>query len=643
MAISPINITRVSHHLKTMSLLDSLQRNARALLIEQTRLSTGRSFITPSDDPIAASQALHLHASIKKQNQILDNLLHADLMLSSSDDALREVNDLLIQAEAIASSSIGALAGPEQTANAELIASIRERLMEIGNRNVNGSYLFAGRDTQSAPFVSALGGVAYVGDTGDILTRVSPLEQVRINALGSELFGALSAAIGSSADLSPELTLQTRLEDLGGANLKGVRKGIVLLADTGGTLLQVDLTSADTVGDVVDMINAAAVAGGLNVSIQIDGSALSVTGSGVTIRDAANGATASDLGIVFPPSDPSSGTVANLRPRVTPNTPLASLNGGAGISLDGGIRITNGNEIVEIDFSDAVTVQDVLNKINTAGIFVRAGINALGTGIEVVSQVSGMRTGISEVGGTAAASLGLISLRESTPLQSLNFGAGVEILPGEPDLRITAKDGAVFDVNLDGAETVGEVVDMINAAASDAGVSVEAALSVSGSGIAIGDNTGGTGALSVGRASEASFAVDDLGLLKSVPDPETELVGDDVTMVRADGIFTALMELERSLRENDERGISLAAQRVTEFSRNVTREHGLIGAQAQAMHARVEQTENAVATTRALLSQVEDADYTEVITRFQQAQTALQASLLSGSQLMNLSLMDFIR
>ena len=47
-------------------------------------------------------------------------------------------------------------------------------------------------------------------------------------------------------------------------------------------------------------------------------------------------------------------------------------------------------------------------------------------------------------------------------------------------------------------------------------------------------------------------------------------------------------------------------------------------------------------STQELLSEVEDLDYTEAVTKFQQAQTALQASLLTGSQILNTSLLDFL-
>jgi len=52
--------------------------------------------------------------------------------------------------------------------------------------------------------------------------------------------------------------------------------------------------------------------------------------------------------------------------------------------------------------------------------------------------------------------------------------------------------------------------------------------------------------------------------------------------------------------------------------------------------------ENVKFSTQEFLSRIKDVDYAESITKFQQYQTALQASLMVGSRLMNLSLMDFI-
>jgi len=644
MAISPINFTRVSHNLRTLNMLETLRANTRDLFVQQTRLATGRSFVTASEDPTAAAQSLQLNGTVARQGQILENLRHADLVLSSSDEALTEVNGLLSQAESIAAGSIGAQASAdEREANASLISSIRERLQAIGNRQVQGQYIFAGRDSLNTPFVSALGGVAYVGDSGDVLARVSLSEEESVNITGDLLFGGLATAIVSTNDLNTALTRNTRLEDLAGDNQQGIRQGTIVLSDGAGVDAQVDLSQADTVGDVIDLINAAAESAALATDVSIDGRGLAVSGTGVTIRDTTTGMTASDLGILRDAGDPAPAAVIDLVPRITPNTLIESLNNGAGVASADGIRITNGSQSVTIDLSQTTTIQDVINAINTAGIYVTARINQEGTGLEIVSQVAGVELSISENGGTTAFDLGILTFGPTTPLASLNYGRGVELLAGQPDLRIEAKDGSVVEVNLDGAETLGDVVDLINEAAADAGVAVEASFSDTTNGLLISDSTGGTNPLSVNRASVAAFAADDLGLIVSAADPATEVVGADVSSVRANNVFTALIDLERALLANDERQIAEVSERLQGLSDDVTRVHGVVGARAQTMQGRVEQTENAVTATQALLSEIEDLDYTEAVTVFQQAQTALQANLLSGSQLLNLSLLDYLQ
>ncbi len=642
MAIAPINITRVSQGMRTITLLNSLRRNTVDIFNQQTRLATGRSFNSLSDDPVAASQSLKMNRTISRQEQILENLRHADLMMSAADDSLSEVNDLLNQAEAIASQSLGTQSNAaEREANAALVASIREQLMIVGNRQVRDSFIFAGRETKTIPFQSALGGVAYFGDTGSTFSRVSETDQKATNIPGNLLFGSLSTSVGRDADLQPMITADTRLSDLRGANAQGIRKGIIVVTADSGETVRLDVTNADTVGDVVDLIDAATESVGVNASVTIQGNGL-VVGAGVSIDDTTNGVTASDLGLTAPALGTGLAEPIDLGVRLTPNTKIESLRNGDGLNLENGIRIRNGQQSAVINLEDADTVQDITNKINSSGLHLIARVNEAGTGIEVITRISGVTMSISDDGGSIASELGIRTMVESTTLDSLNFGRGVETLPGEPDLTITSRNGTSFDVNLDDALTVGDVVTLINKAAENAGVAVTAALAADTNGIAIEDTTGGGDPLTVGRASIQAFAVDDLGLNKSSIDPDEVLLSDDVGAVRAQGVFTALLNLEEALQSDDELAIGEVAERLVKFAADTTRVHGIVGARAEGFRSRVDQTENAVLATRTFLSEIEDLDYTEAVTRFQQAQTALQANLLSGSQLMNLSLLDFV-
>ena len=158
------------------------------------------------------------------------------------------------------------------------------------------------------------------------------------------------------------------------------------------------------------------------------------------------GETAASLGILT--NAPTSGAItgADLGVRLTPTTLVEDLNGGTGLTLDG-IVITNGALTQTLDLSAAETVQDVLNIINTAGLYVRAEINPAGTGLDVLNLVSGTTLSITEDSGSTAADLGIRSLDANTELATLNFGRGLNIDPDQADLRIIARDGGIVDVS----------------------------------------------------------------------------------------------------------------------------------------------------------------------------------------------------
>ncbi|HEY3242054.1 MAG TPA: flagellin [Phycisphaerae bacterium] len=621
MSVTPVNITRVSQNFRYDALLAASRRTSLELLLQQQRLSSGRAFISASEDPIAASEAFKLHESLDQQGQIATNAQHASNVLDASDAALSDVSGLLNDAQGLAIRSAGSLTSPaERSAAAEEVASIIRQLTNVGNRQFGKLFLFAGRDTTAAPFVSALGGVAYHGDTGDVLARVNLLDQQAINLPGNMLFGALSGTQASTVDLSPALTATTRLEDLRTADGQTVPLVPVVITDTGsGATFSVDLSQAGTIDDVIDRINSAAQAAGSSLTASLSGNQIQLSG---------------------PASVGSSLLIGPMLQRVvSATTPIADLAGGTGVNLTAPIVITNGGTSATVDLSAAQTVQDILNALNSAGVEVRAQINAAGTGIEVLNQVSGTLLSIGEQGGTTATNLGIRTLDLTTPLSQLNFGAGVQTVSGT-DFRITAANGSVLDVDVDPALTVGDVITQINTAAGAAGVAVQASLADAG-GIRLVDSTGGSGTLAVSRLN-GSFAADDLGLAPPASASSTELIGTDPGAVRANGVLTALVDLERALRRDDTPGITDAGQRLTAGIDDLNRVHGEIGARAQAMQTNLTQVQDAVVSTRSFLSQVEDVDYTEAVTRFQQAQTALQSILLTGARMLNISLLDFL-
>jgi flagellar hook-associated protein 3 FlgL len=646
MAISSINIARVSQTMRFDTTLNQVSTGQVDSFEAQNRIASGRSFVTPSDDPAAAGRALDLTRVFGQQQQFMANIGRGSDLLAAADNAISEISTLISDATAIALQSIDSLtSGAEREANAELISGLRDQVLVVANRQFDDRYLFAGRDTQNTPFVNALGGVAYMGDTGSLEVRTDVDQAETVNVSGNVLFSALSSAIPTTADLTPIVTTSTRLTDIGAFDADVARLSRLVINEPNGVgAFTVDLSEADTVGDVADLINQAAAAAGSALTAQVTDSGLEVStgGAGVTITDTAQGALAVSLGLMT--MQETSGVITGeaLTPRLGRLTTLDSLSRGAGIDVENGLVIENGGDSAVVDLTGAVTLQDVLNRINNSGMYVLAQLNEDGSGIEVFNRVSGADLSIGENGGTTATDLGIRTFSTVTTLDSLNHGAGIVRAEGENDLLITASDGSSFEANLDAAITVGDALDLINQAATDAGVAVTAAFVDEGNGIRLTDGTNGGGQLAITSLSTSTAAAD-LGFDPEGLPVDGTLDATNANPIRTEGIFSVLVELEEALRSDDTQRIAQASARLDDLVKETTAIHGVVGARSQALQNRMYQMEDAAATTQELLSQVEDLDFTAAITELLSAQTSLQASLQTSGQLLNLSLLDFLR
>ena len=105
-------------------MLETLRRGRLDLFTEQGRLTTGRSFLSIGDDPIAAGRSLKLQETLDQQAQLLANTQHGSNYLDAADGAASEIDDLLNEAHTLASQNVGSTASAEEReAAAEVMAS----------------------------------------------------------------------------------------------------------------------------------------------------------------------------------------------------------------------------------------------------------------------------------------------------------------------------------------------------------------------------------------------------------------------------------------------------------------------------------------------------------------------------------------
>jgi flagellar hook-associated protein 3 FlgL len=188
------------------------------------------------------------------------------------------------------------------------------------------------------------------------------------------IVGSASASI-DSGNLNPALTLTTNLADLNGGTGIGPTAGTGLLITNGSINQVVDISSAVTVGDLVNLLKNPALGLSVGINKQGNGLAVSTRLSGVDFSIGENGG--------------QNATLLGLR-TFTGSTLLTSLNYGQGVPVNAGqpLAITRRDgTVASVDLSGSITVQDVITKINAVdpGNLV-ASLNPVGNGISLTDN-----------------------------------------------------------------------------------------------------------------------------------------------------------------------------------------------------------------------------------------------------------------
>ncbi len=174
-------------------------RNQGALYKTQNQLSTGRRVVTPEDDPVAASQVLVVTQSKNVNAQFKDNQGTAKSQLSLEETVLGSVGDELqsIMEKVIQAGNDTLGAADRKKIATELQARMDTLISFANTQDGTGKYIFAGYQTQNAPFsVSGNTGpysntnprYVYNGDEGQQKLQVDASLDLAISDPGSEVF-----------------------------------------------------------------------------------------------------------------------------------------------------------------------------------------------------------------------------------------------------------------------------------------------------------------------------------------------------------------------------------------------------------------------------------------------------------------------
>ncbi len=304
-SIIGIPTTRVSDLFIRQRLLNQVQFDQQSLFRLQTQLATGRRFEAPSEDPVSALRVMSLQSLLERKSQIAANLTTNQSYLSNTDVTLSSVSSNMANIRATALGVLGTLADDDQRrAASQQVSQALQSLVDTGNQQFRGRYLFAGTLTSTSPFTMLNDGRVRFNGNEDAIQSYSNINTLfATNLNGVEVFGAISEPVRGSENLNPRLTLDTRVADLRGG--QGISRGSIRVSD-GTNVSTVDLSSAETIGDVAALIKANPPAG-RELNVEVTGSIetgsfirirLAGTEGNLSIHEVASGTVANELGIL---------------------------------------------------------------------------------------------------------------------------------------------------------------------------------------------------------------------------------------------------------------------------------------------------------------------------------------------------------
>ena len=322
---------------------------------------------------------------------------------------------------------------------------------------------------------------------------------------------------------------------------------------------------------------------------------------------------------------------ADLNPKITTDTLVSSLNGGAGIT-SGSISISDraGNS-ASVSVSSTDTIGNVISRINSTGVNVTASINSNGNGLQLVdtNTVITQSMTVSEVsGGNTAIELGILGKRDgtlsgsdlnpimttSTLISSLEDGNGLTL----NDINVV-NGAASGTVTLSSATTLGDVISLIN----NAGLNVTASINSAGNSLQITSNNSST-----------------VAVVRNVGTDET---AENLGLGGGKNIFSTLFKLRDAFQKDDTSAILASLDTLDSSLESINNSRAIIGASL----SRVDNSERVNAQSfvdrSEQLSKIEDADIIKSASDLANLEFALQATLSATAQILQPTLLDFLR
>jgi flagellar hook-associated protein 3 FlgL len=190
---------RVTQSLEQTQFLTAINQLESNLSTTQNQISSGQSFTTASQNPVAAGLVTGYNQALAQSQQYDTNSNSAQSSLNTEDSALTQMQNALQSLRDLALEANNSNESPQDlSAIATQATQIQNTLLSLANtQDGSGNYIFAGYSTQSQPFALSSTGATYSGDQGQRQVQIAAGETVVVGDNGDLVFNQIKTGNGT--------------------------------------------------------------------------------------------------------------------------------------------------------------------------------------------------------------------------------------------------------------------------------------------------------------------------------------------------------------------------------------------------------------------------------------------------------------
>ena len=180
---------RITQGMLSNNSLHNLNNNLRVIQKLDEQLATGKRINKLSDDPVGLSFSLRYKEDLAQNNQFQRSVDYAKSKIIQTENSISATNDILQRVRELAvQGSNDSNSKESRNSIASEIHQLYEQLVDIGNSQYNGEYIFNGQLTDIKPYDSTTAALT-TPNQGMIQLEVGKGISAGINVSGADIFG----------------------------------------------------------------------------------------------------------------------------------------------------------------------------------------------------------------------------------------------------------------------------------------------------------------------------------------------------------------------------------------------------------------------------------------------------------------------